>query len=747
MAGLGVLTNISAIYAENNLNQTQASLQNTLTQLSSGSRINSGSDDAAGLAVVDGLQANEAALTQSASNATDGVGLLQTADGALSQVNSLLNRAVTLATETANGTLNSSQISSANAEYQNILSEITDIGNTTNFNGNSVFSNSATSLFVSDGTSSGANNYNVEVGALTDSSIGQTQNTTITSSAIAPTVTAPTSALANSAGIYTLAPTVSSDTLSGTFSFSVGTSGTPTNITVAAGTTQAQLAAQLNANSAFTAAGLSASINTTSNDLQITGPTSGANAIANTVSFTGTSLVDSSTGTTVTPALSPSVVAPVAAVTTTTINATTVAATDTIASGGTVQISFNGASIGTYTSTANQTLTSFIAALNSQFAADGVTVTAGGSAATIKFTGTNGDASALTVNATFTDSTAAGFTNTTSAVTTAGVAPVAPVQTLGLGSNTDVFSTNLAITEQGQSAVTVSTTGLTGAQAAAAINANSTLQGYGVSASWNATTNKLAITGNPSGNDTLLVAGAGGATIYDDKVLTTVATTSAAQGVAAAGGSLAITLGSAADTVGGNLNVTIGTSGLAKDSLNLTVAAGTTGQDLANQINENTAFETAGVTASYNSTNFTVTLSGPAGLTNTLTDSTTTGGVTTTTALTDTTNAYASAGQTLAGSSLTSTSSAAVLSQVTSAIQDVAYQRGILGADVNQLTAAANVANSESENLTSASSSLDQTDYGAATSNLAKYQVLSQTGIAALAQANSVSQEILKLLQ
>ena len=61
---LGVLNNISAIYAENNLNQTQASLQKTLTELSSGSRINSGADDSAGLAIANGLQANSSALSQ-----------------------------------------------------------------------------------------------------------------------------------------------------------------------------------------------------------------------------------------------------------------------------------------------------------------------------------------------------------------------------------------------------------------------------------------------------------------------------------------------------------------------------------------------------------------------------------------------------------------------------------------------------------------------------------------------------------
>ncbi len=141
---LGVLNNIAAVYAENNLNSTQASLQNTLEQLSSGSRINSGADDAAGLSIADGLGAASAALTQSADNATQGVGLLQVADGALSQVTNLLNRGITLATEASNGTLSTSQDAAANQEYQSILAEINNIGTTTTFNGNSVFSGNAT---------------------------------------------------------------------------------------------------------------------------------------------------------------------------------------------------------------------------------------------------------------------------------------------------------------------------------------------------------------------------------------------------------------------------------------------------------------------------------------------------------------------------------------------------------------------------------------------------------------------------
>src|SRR5664279_2060390 len=129
---LGVLNNISAIYAQNNLSNTQASLSKTLQQLSSGSRINSGADDAAGLSLANGLQASSTALSQSAKNASEGVDFLQVADGA-----------VTLATEASNGTLNSSQTSAANSEYQKILTEVNTINSNTEYNGISTFSKNA----------------------------------------------------------------------------------------------------------------------------------------------------------------------------------------------------------------------------------------------------------------------------------------------------------------------------------------------------------------------------------------------------------------------------------------------------------------------------------------------------------------------------------------------------------------------------------------------------------------------------
>jgi flagellin len=169
---LGILTNVAATYAENNLNQTQNSLQTVLQQLSSGSRINSGADDAAGLSIADGLTANEAALTQSAQNAQNGVGLLQTADGALSQVTNLLDRAVTLATEASNGGLTAAQSTAANTEFQSILTEVGNIGSTTNFNSTAVFGGAGTSFVLTDGTGTGVTTITSAATTLSATSIG-----------------------------------------------------------------------------------------------------------------------------------------------------------------------------------------------------------------------------------------------------------------------------------------------------------------------------------------------------------------------------------------------------------------------------------------------------------------------------------------------------------------------------------------------------------------------------------------------
>ena len=173
---LSILNNISSLTAENALSNTQVSLQKTLTQLSTGLKINSGSDDAAGLSIAEGMTANMAALTQSQQNASNGIGMLQTADGALSQVTTLLNRAVTLATEAASSNITGSQSTALDTEFQSILSEVNQIGQTTNFNGLNVFAgNTGTDFGTTSGTAANP--------LTTDSTLAVGSVTTITDNA------------------------------------------------------------------------------------------------------------------------------------------------------------------------------------------------------------------------------------------------------------------------------------------------------------------------------------------------------------------------------------------------------------------------------------------------------------------------------------------------------------------------------------------------------------------------------------
>jgi flagellin len=171
----GVLFNIPALYAESNLDRATARLQTDYQQLSSGQRVNSAADDPAALSMIDGMQANVASLTQSITNEEEGVSMLQTADGALSQVTNMLERAITLATEASNGTLNSTQERAADQEYQSLLDEIDNIGLTTTYNQLPVFGNGSSniiSLFSSDSSKNGTSEISLNFAPVSASTLG-----------------------------------------------------------------------------------------------------------------------------------------------------------------------------------------------------------------------------------------------------------------------------------------------------------------------------------------------------------------------------------------------------------------------------------------------------------------------------------------------------------------------------------------------------------------------------------------------
>jgi flagellin len=131
---LVINTNISALTAQRNLGVAQTGLQKAIQRLSTGLRINGAVDDAAGLAISDRLTAQINGLNQAVRNANDGVSALQTADGSLSAVSDLLQRARELAVQSANDSNSSSDRQSLNSEVSNILSELDRLANTVEFN-------------------------------------------------------------------------------------------------------------------------------------------------------------------------------------------------------------------------------------------------------------------------------------------------------------------------------------------------------------------------------------------------------------------------------------------------------------------------------------------------------------------------------------------------------------------------------------------------------------------------------------
>ena len=127
--------NIAAINSYRNLGTNQSGLNKNLEKLSSGYKINRAGDDAAGLAISESMRSQINGLNQAAKNAQDAIGLIQTAEGALTEVHSMLQRLTTLASQSANGTYNTVARGNLQSEVSELLKEIDRIANNTDFNG------------------------------------------------------------------------------------------------------------------------------------------------------------------------------------------------------------------------------------------------------------------------------------------------------------------------------------------------------------------------------------------------------------------------------------------------------------------------------------------------------------------------------------------------------------------------------------------------------------------------------------
>ena len=170
--------NITALNAHRNLTDNNSSVGKNLEKLSSGYKINRAGDDAAGLAISEKMRAQITGLATAEKNANDGVSLVQTAEGALTEVHSMLNRMVELAVQSANGTYTSANRAEMQKEIDALNEEITRIGNTANFNGITLFDGSTTSIVLHVGeTGKSANQITVTLAPMKSQSISKGDGT------------------------------------------------------------------------------------------------------------------------------------------------------------------------------------------------------------------------------------------------------------------------------------------------------------------------------------------------------------------------------------------------------------------------------------------------------------------------------------------------------------------------------------------------------------------------------------------
>src|SRR5688572_23974611 len=153
--GLRVNNNIAALNAYRNLSTTDGQMAKSLEKLSSGFRINRAGDDAAGLVISEKLRSQVSGLKTANRNAQDGISVVQTAEGALTEVHSMLQRMRDLAVQAGNGSNDAKSVAAAQAEVTELAAAINDIANRTQFNGTSLLNADANTLNFQVGANGG----------------------------------------------------------------------------------------------------------------------------------------------------------------------------------------------------------------------------------------------------------------------------------------------------------------------------------------------------------------------------------------------------------------------------------------------------------------------------------------------------------------------------------------------------------------------------------------------------------------
>jgi flagellin len=707
---ISIQTNVTSLMAQQNLNTDNAFQSKTIQQLTSGYRINSSGDDAAGLAIANGYRSSVAELTQGVANANDGTSQMQIIDGGLSNISTILDRMKTLATQSASGTFTGSR-ATLNQEYAGLQTEINRQAANINLNADGA-NNTNLNVYIGGAGATQSNasiniNLSGAANAVDATSLG-IASTNVLGGGVG--VTGNTQRLDAPGGAFVKGTAGVDDQ---TFTFNVFSGGNAQTVTatVAASTTGSSLTSVLSSlNGQLNQYGISAGTDN-NGALQFSGASAFTVADNSSLSGAGTNLLTNETA-----MIGKTVYTPTAQVLTLTNTAGTVSTVNLLV---------------------GDTMAQAMTKINAQTSSTGISAVTNAAGTGINLVGAGAFQATQTNTGLFTVTGAqTGYTAGTGVI---------------LGQTTSTASTagdTLAFTNAAGKTLTV-TLAADATSAALITDINTKLTAGGL-------TGVTAVANSAGTGVNFVGSGAFGVVATESNstgVFTATVTTTATVGSATSENTANNTIDGAATfhTLASALNQETMHFQTSAGSAAVTINAGDTLAATIANINAHTAG--LGVNAVLNGTGTGISLQGANSFS--VNDAITviaTGAAVASTAgvfaapagIGDTTNVTSTAPP--AGSAATSNGTAAITA-IDTAIANLGLVQGSVGAGENKLQYASNLAQSQISSYSAAESQIRDADVAAQAANLTKAQVLIQTSVAALAQANSAPQSILKLLQ
>jgi len=697
---LVINTNVASLNAQRNLTTSQGALATSLQRLSSGLRINSAKDDAAGLAIAQRFTTQINGLNQAARNANDAISLAQTAEGALGEYGNILQRVRELSVQSANATNSSSDRAALNGEATQLLQELGRISSQTQFNGQNVLDGSLTNAQFQIGANANQT-INVSVGNAQTSALGAYQYNN------------------SSSGVSGTALASGDLTINGV-NVGASTSGSADTIVNAINGVTSQTGVTATATSTITAANApTRKQDLASGDLVINGVNIGAVTGSNNVATQGANLVSAINLKTASTGVTATANATTGAITLASSVGKTIAITTSNGAAGAAKVeNATGLEVSssqtvatttnTFTGTLGQSTLAFtaVAVAGDQYTVNGQTysfVTSGAAGNNQVNIGADATASAANLATVITaNETAQGAASKVTAAAATGTLTITSKYATSTATHTDITET---LDSSGNTTVNNAATAGAGVAVGGTLTVGGTTYEFGYSDSTVGVGNTKVVIGNSATNNAQAF-----------KTAVTSAYTAVTTNIQASGGAAIITLTSDNKGAQGTTDVT-GTSitgltvGGAAGGANGTYAASTTYGTIS--LNSNSAYQVGGSN------------SAKAGL-----------------------STASATLNSIANIDISSVSGAnTAISLVDGALAQVATIRASLGALQNRFQSTINSVASISENLSAARSRIQDADFAAETAALTRNQILQQAGTAILSQANSLPQSALQLLK